>query len=272
MTQEVYMLFPHFKKKALTLSYDDGVVQDERLLAIFGKYGLRGTFNLNSGLFADDFGRMSQEKAVSLYAKYGQEVAAHGVKHLSLVKLSADEMEQEIGNDKKALERLFRVPITGMAYAYGATNDNVIEILKKCGIEYARLAGETGTFALPTEWHRWQPTCHHNSARLFPLCERFVNETEECPWLFYLWGHSYEFDEKGNWDVIERFAAYMSGRANIWYATNGEINGYVKAYEQLQWTDESMVYNPTDVDVYICAFGNHYKIGAGKKVDVQPKL
>ena len=38
------------KNKALTFSYDDGVTQDVRLIEIFNKYGLRATFNLNSGL------------------------------------------------------------------------------------------------------------------------------------------------------------------------------------------------------------------------------
>lgn len=37
------------KKKAVTFSFDDGVTQDIRLIEIFNKYGLKGTFNLNSG-------------------------------------------------------------------------------------------------------------------------------------------------------------------------------------------------------------------------------
>ena len=37
--------------KALTFSYDDGVTQDKRLIKILNKYGLKCTFNINSGLF-----------------------------------------------------------------------------------------------------------------------------------------------------------------------------------------------------------------------------
>ena len=37
-------------RKALTFSYDDGVRQDERLLALFNAYGMKATFNLNSAL------------------------------------------------------------------------------------------------------------------------------------------------------------------------------------------------------------------------------
>ena len=46
----IYMLYPEGKPKALTLSYDDGVRQDERLVDILNRYGIKGTFNLCSGL------------------------------------------------------------------------------------------------------------------------------------------------------------------------------------------------------------------------------
>ena len=45
--------------------------------------------------------------------------------------------------------------------------------------------------------------------------------------MFYLWGHSYEFDENDNRDVIEKFAEFVGGRDDIWYATNIEIYDYV---------------------------------------------
>ena len=50
---KVYQCFPGGKHKALTLSYDDGKEQDRRLVALFNQYGIKGTFHINSGLFAD---------------------------------------------------------------------------------------------------------------------------------------------------------------------------------------------------------------------------
>ena len=38
-------------KKYFTLSFDDGLEQDKRIIALMKQYGLKGTFNLNSGLF-----------------------------------------------------------------------------------------------------------------------------------------------------------------------------------------------------------------------------
>ena len=44
----VFMRYPEGRAKAVTFSYDDGVVQDKRLAEIFNKYGIKATFNFNS--------------------------------------------------------------------------------------------------------------------------------------------------------------------------------------------------------------------------------
>ena len=45
------MRFPGGLAKAVTLSYDDGVFEDIRLVDIMKGKGLKGTFNINGGLF-----------------------------------------------------------------------------------------------------------------------------------------------------------------------------------------------------------------------------
>ena len=42
------------KNKALTLSYDDGVESDVRLVEILNRYGVKCTFNLNSGIMTPE--------------------------------------------------------------------------------------------------------------------------------------------------------------------------------------------------------------------------
>ena len=44
-------IFQNGKKKAVTMSFDDGHVYDIRLVELFNKYGIKGTFHLNSKLF-----------------------------------------------------------------------------------------------------------------------------------------------------------------------------------------------------------------------------
>lgn len=91
--------------------------------------------------------------------------------------------------------------------------------------------------------------------------------------LFYLWGHSYEFNNDGNWDVIERFAAYIGSRDNVWYATNGEIYRYVAAFDALEFSAcGDCVYNPTVTDVFIHYMNRDYRIGAGKTVALVPRI
>ena len=52
--------------------------------------------------------------------------------------------------------------------------------------------------------------------------KEFVNLKTDKPQLFYLWGHSYEFDVNDNWDLIEEFCKIISGKDDIYYCTNFE--------------------------------------------------
>ena len=69
--------FPSGKAKALTLSYDDGVEQDIRLIQILNQHGLKATFNLNTGCYTEDrtvfpagqvHRRLSANRAIALYS------------------------------------------------------------------------------------------------------------------------------------------------------------------------------------------------------------
>ena len=176
--------------------------------------------------------------------------------------------------DRKNLEKLFGKIVKGMAYANGSYDDSVVEILKKCGIWYARTVDATNGFNLPEEFLKWHPTCHHGAPNLMELAKAFVEESDDLgyfwwkgPMLFYLWGHSYEFNDRNNWEIIEEFAKYMGGREDIWYATNGEIYEYVQAYDRLEFSaDGGYIHNPSAIDVYICYFRRNYLVPAGQTV------
>lgn len=251
----LYLRYPGFLSKALTLSYDDGVVADLRLMEILNANGIKCTFNLNSGLFGLGT-RLPEDKIIGHYVASAHEIAVHGYKHLALSALQAPALIAEILEDRKNLEALTGAPVTGMAYAYGDFDDRVVSLLADCGITYSRTVTSTRAFSLPTKPLLWDPTCHHNDPKLMELAKRFAEEKtyRDEPALFYLWGHSYEFDEKhnNNWEVIEEFAAYIGGREDIFYATNGEIMSYISAYNALVFdVDGKSVYNPTATDVYL---------------------
>ena len=88
-------------------------------------------------------------------------------------------------------------------------------------------------------------------------------------WMFYLWGHSFEFDDYDNWEVIEEFAKYIGGRDDIWYATNIEVYDYVKAYENLQVSvDRKTIHNPSAIDVWAAIEGETYLIKRGETLNI----
>lgn len=272
-----YMLFPGMKRKALTLSYDDGVEQDRRLLSIMDRYGLKGTFNLSGGLYPPEgtvypegqvHRRMGKAEATALYGASGQEVAMHTYEHVGLLmQPCAGAAAWQLMKDKETLEEQFGRIIRGFAYPYGTFDDRIVDILRHCGVAYARTVISSHSFDLPDDWLRLAATCHHDDPQLMNLARRFREETPNSrPWLFYLWGHSYEFEAHDNWQVMEDFAAYMGGRRGIWYATNIEICDYVKAWKQLIVSANGRrMKNPTAQTLFLCVDGKNTELMSGEE-------
>lgn len=218
------------KMKAVTFSYDDGVYQDERLVKLFNKYNLKCTFNLNSGIQTgasrfDKEGisihRMNIKGLKELYQ--GHEIAVHSLTHPFLEKQNEETIYNEIMQDKLNLEKIFERKIRGMAYPYGTYNQTVINIAKQCGIEYARTVMDADDFNLSDNLMELKSTCHHKNQNLMKLAKEFVEIKSDKPQVFYIWGHSYEFDVDDNWNVMEELCEYISGREDIFYGTNEEV-------------------------------------------------
>ena len=149
MSRKLYNLrFPGGKRKALTLSYDDGVRQDIRLVALCDKYGVKCTFNLNSGtlgreLFGGPPGKepldlscVKPEEVAEVYA--GHEVAGHGLWHSSLPDIGTPGAMLEIIDDRAALEKLSGRHVQSFAYPFGLHNADVRTLLRLAGYRSAR--------------------------------------------------------------------------------------------------------------------------------------
>ncbi len=279
--KERYLRFPGGLSKTLTLSYDDGVEQDMRLVSMLREAGVKGTFNINAGCFAEEghvhpngciHRRMSAKQCKNAYTTDICEVAVHGYNHPWLTDLDSGTVIREVIDDRLALESMFGPIVKGMAYPFGPTNDTVVNALRLCGISYARTTESTGRFEVPTTQDRWlrlPATCHHNDKRLPELCRAFLDaNTPRQPLMFYLWGHSYEFDEENNWDIMGQFLEAMKGRQDIWYATNGEIYRAWKNFTRLEATiDGSRVHNPNCDTVWFADFkGNTHCLLPGETV------
>lgn len=262
----VYKCFPGGRFKALTMSYDDGSRQDERLVQILNENGIRGTFHLNSG-HLDRPDRIHREELKTLYAEH--EVACHTYSHPTLERCPVYEIVEEITRDRKELEKIMGYPVRGMSYPNGSYNDEIVRMLPALGIEYARIVGDTDSFNMPKDYLTWKSTCHHNH-NLMENAKRFVEAYKsQYLYLMYVWGHSYEFDMQNNWDLIEDFSRYVGGREDIWYATNIEIVDYMKLLDNLKFTaDGARVYNSSAASAWLSVGERIVEIKGGDMVDL----
>ena len=223
------------KKKAITFSYDDGVTQDIRLIELFNKYGLKCTFNLNSGTLGQtaeliregvrvNHTKIAPDKVRSVYE--GHEVATHSVTHPYLTRLTDEEIVREIEEDRIKLSELVGYDVVGHAYPMGDCDERVASLLRgRTGVKYARTVVSTHSFDLqPGNLFLFDPTVYHHREmdEMFRLGEEFLALKTDEPKLFYIWGHAYEFDIHNEWHRFEEFLEMISGRDDIFYGTNTE--------------------------------------------------
>lgn len=262
----IYTCFPGGRHKVLTMSYDDGQIHDRRLVEIFNKNGIKGTFHLNSGLMERDANRIRPEEIKTLYA--GHEVSAHTYTHPTIERCPNPQVVQQVLLDRQHLEDACGYPVRGMSYPNGSVSEDIVGLLPYCGIEYSRTVVSTYDFKLPQNYLLWNPTCHHS--QLGDLPDRFLELFKtQYLYIMYVWGHSYEFDRDGSWNIIEDFCAKMGGHEDIWYATNIEIVDYMNAAKNLRYTAAcDKVYNPSAIPVWISVDGNIHKIDGGMTVQL----
>ena len=228
------------KNKAVTFSFDDGVLQDKRLVDILNKYNLKCTFNLNSSLLGNqnrhvykdydvDHTKIFPSEVKSLYL--GHEVAAHTKTHLRLTTASDEEVISQVEEDRLKLSELCGYEVIGMAYPCGGVNNDerVAKIIKNnTGVKYSRTITSTNNFELQDNLYRFNPTVYHMERnKAFSLAEEFLNLKTETPKIFYIWGHSYELDYRSEkqmtWEYFEEFCKLISNKEDIFYGTNKEI-------------------------------------------------
>lgn len=275
MKHRIEMLWPDGLNKALTFSYDDGVMQDMRLTSLMRLYGIKGTFNLNSGSFGNidlltqrgrevDHSHIEREDIANVYR--GFETAVHSVSHPFLTQLTLPCITEELIGDRIAIEALTGRPVRGMAWPYGAVNADCRLAAQACGLIYARGVRTTGRFSLPEDPLDWSCSCHHST--LEDLIDPFLREEDRLE-LLSVWGHSYEFDLTDGWDTIERQLERLGGNDDTWYATNIEIFDYINAFRSLRWTAEGdAVENPFSQSIFLRCDGETVCIPGGSAANL----
>lgn len=224
------------KMKAVTFSYDDGVTQDIRLVEILNRYNLKATFNLNSELLGKDGSldilgkrilrnKVQPHEITEIYK--GHEIAAHTLTHPDMTEMPADEVIRQVEQDRLNLSELSGTEVIGMAYPGRQPNYNsrIARIIKNgTGVKYARTTICNKDFSYQNDLYEFHPSVFHRDwDQLYKLAEKFVELDPKSEKIFYIWGHSYEFDINDEWDKFEEFCKYIANRSDIFYGTNKEI-------------------------------------------------
>jgi peptidoglycan/xylan/chitin deacetylase (PgdA/CDA1 family) len=275
----IEMLFPQGKTKALILSNDDGRTEDRLLVKLMNKYGLIGTFHLNSNKLGTN-GYLTKEEIKKLFA--GHEVSVHSANHPNLTALSKIDVIYEIAEDRKELERLTGYPVRGMAYPFGNTNEMVIDAIKGLGIEYARTVGDTYDYKIPENFLKWQPTIHlfgktnyipndtANDKKELGFFYKVINDfisTKDLA-LLDVWGHSWEMgNDQAKWDETEKLFKLLANNTAIHYTTQIDLVDYMNAFRNLKFSvEKNIVYNPGSVAVFFRKNGKMYSVPSGMTI------
>lgn len=158
-------------RKYFTLSFDDGITQDLRLIGILKKYGMDNcTFFINTGLMGANWAwvggqfnrpdvshlRFTEEELkTGIYA--GFDLECHTATHPSLKALSNRRVQREIERDVMKIQEISGIRPVGMAWPGGDTEfnrQNITVILEKTDVRFARCTTPTYAFTLPENFMR----------------------------------------------------------------------------------------------------------------------
>ncbi|MCR5491396.1 MAG: polysaccharide deacetylase family protein [Bacilli bacterium] len=212
--------------KYFAFSIDDGTVFDRQTIALFNKYGIRGTFNLNSGLpgfvwYLDGhpIERLNHERTFPLYS--GHEVASHTLTHPYLDQCPDEEVYRQVSQDVEALKMIFMRDVHSFATPFESSGEREIDIVKRVpGITNIRLSQIDETFAIPEDPFHFKVTAL-DIDRALCLFNSFKDATGDV--LFVYAGHSYDFALANSFDRLEVLIQRILAEGDIRIVTMGEL-------------------------------------------------
>lgn len=265
-------LYPQGKKKAFSITYDDGVIQDIRFVLLMNKYGMKGTFNLNSRLMEQEFewrhdsGRIIKRlsPAVARYLYEGHEVASHSLSHPDMRWLSEEQIMYELGHDKWLLEQLFEREICGFALPFDYYSDTIAACAERLGFEYSRCSEETYSYSPPEDYYHWAAGTYHVMPGFRGFAEGFFHTEEELA-LCQIVGHSYDLDVGDMWESMEELLRRVAGDEDVISMTNIELVRYLKAMRTAE-ISEKYIRNTSGQTLWFEVDGRVISLGPGEEI------
>jgi peptidoglycan-N-acetylglucosamine deacetylase len=234
---------------ALTTSWDDGHPLDLRVAELLAKYGLQGTFYIP----LETGHPILRGEQVSELAKVF-EVGAHTLHHVDLTATPDAEAKNEIAASKRHVEEITDKACRTFCFPRGRFARRHVAMVKNAGFAAARTVEllslnaptQTDGFSLiPTTVQAYSHTplayWKNCAKRLKPanllraigggtnqdwasIAIFMLERASESGGVFHLWGHSWEIEETGQWQALERvFSAMELRKRNGICVTNFEL-------------------------------------------------
>lgn len=230
----------------VSLSFDDGAVEDTRLARLLARHGLPATFYVP---------RYNPERPVieipalrELAAQF--EIGAHTLNHVDLTRVKPEHGQVEVRNSKRWLEDLLGRTVSSFCFPGGGYHAPSLAWVEQAGFTLARTADWFSdvlvpgklTLANPTIQAYPQPFVVHlahclrtrnfRSLRTYlplalgsweNLARRAFDRCLESGGVFHLWGHSWEIATMNLWEPLDRVLAHIAGRPGVRYVPNSGL-------------------------------------------------
>ena len=217
--------------KYFIFSIDDGTIYDRKVVEIFNRYGIKGTFNLNSGL--DGFvwflnGRPIERQFLKenpgLYD--GHEVASHSLTHPHLTMCPGEIIVKEVGKDIVNLETIFGREIHTFAFPFHDSDDRCVEIIKHLhNIKVIRHSAEDKSFKFPEDLLHVKITSLDVNEAL-SLVDDFIKDDEAE--LFTFVSHAYDFEVNQTYDKLEELCQKVVNCKSVKNITMSELEKKIR--------------------------------------------
>jgi len=234
--------------RIITTSWDDGHPLDIRLAELLATFGLKGTFYVPISYKAN---KLLDDGQLRYLRQMGMEIGSHTLTHSNLTKIAEEKMSSELIESKKKLEDILGDSVLAFCYPGGKFNkssrDMVIEagyILGRTTLGF-RIDSDFDPFLMPVSFQFYP----HKRCALFTHMLKEVNLTGLRNWIDYthfdtdlssltknlldsviknqgvlhIWGHSWEIEEYGLWDLLKEILRCVSGQEIVKYCTNTDV-------------------------------------------------
>jgi len=217
----------------LTFSWDDGAIEDLKLMDLSLKYKIPGIFFIPA---RNNERKVIQKKEIKILANNGFEIGAHTYSHSSLTKIKLEKAEKEIYEGKLYLQDVLGQEIPHFCFPNGKYNSDLITLTKK--YFWSARTADIGAL-INNRSFLVKPTLHFydrgkqsllynslmNSSAIFKIILRNIFKEDYFSLIqtilaelsisdnvnhINIWGHSWEFERFNLWDRLETLFTFIN--------------------------------------------------------------